>query len=59
MPDASQSFLFAGETVSNTIWCEAHMARGIAMITDICRQPGDGTGFRTVVFTHASLTGNS
>ena len=23
------------------------MARGIAMITDICRQPGDGAGFRT------------
>jgi hypothetical protein len=45
MHDACQSFLIAGGTVSNTILCEAHMARGVAMISDICRQPGDGSGF--------------
>jgi hypothetical protein len=44
---ACQSFLFAGGTVSNTIPGEAHMARGIAMTTDTCRQPGGGGGFRT------------
>ena len=59
MPDASQSFLFAGETVSNTIPCAAYMARGIAMIAAICRQPGDGAGFRAVALTHAKLTVNS
>ena len=56
MPDASQSFLFAGETFSNTIPCEAYMARGVAMTTDICRQPGDGTGLRAVAVTYARLT---
>ena len=41
---ACQSYLFADETVSNTLPCEVHMVLGIAMITDICRQPGDGAG---------------
>jgi hypothetical protein len=35
------------------------MVRGIAMITDICRQPGDGTGFCAHAATPAKLTGNS
>jgi hypothetical protein len=35
------------------------MARGIAMITDTSRQPGDGDGFRTYGVTRAKLTGNS
>jgi hypothetical protein len=35
------------------------MARGIAMITDICRQPGDGAGFRAHAVSRAKLTGNS
>jgi hypothetical protein len=35
------------------------MARGIAMITDICCQPGDGVGFRARAITRAKLTGNS
>jgi len=35
------------------------MARGIAMITDICRQPGDGAGLRTHAGTRAKLTGDS
>jgi hypothetical protein len=48
------SFLFADEMVSNTIPGEAHMARGIAMTTDICRQPGDGAGFRAHTATHAN-----
>jgi hypothetical protein len=38
------SFLFADETVSNTLPCEVHMVLGIAMITAICREPGDGAG---------------
>jgi hypothetical protein len=59
VPDACQSFLFADETVSSTIPCEAHMARGIEMTTDTCRQPGDGDGFRAHAVTHAKLTGNS
>jgi hypothetical protein len=46
MPAACQFFLFADETVSNTIPLEIHMARGIAMTTDTCRQPGDGAAFR-------------
>jgi len=29
------------------------------MITDICRQPGDGTGFRAAAVNDAKLTGNS
>ena len=32
--------------ISNTIPGEADMTWGTAMISDICRQPGDGTGFR-------------
>jgi hypothetical protein len=44
LADARQSFLFADETVSNIIPCEAHMVQGIAMITAICRQPGDRAG---------------
>jgi hypothetical protein len=35
------------------------MARGIAMTTDICRQPGDGSGFRARAGTRAKLTANS
>jgi hypothetical protein len=46
MPDVCQSFLFAEETISNTIPREAYMARGIAMTIEIRRQPGDGAGFR-------------
>jgi hypothetical protein len=46
--------LFADETVSNTILGEAHMARGIAMTTDTCRQPGDGAGFRAHAVTRAN-----
>jgi hypothetical protein len=30
------------------------MARGIAMITDVCRQPGDGAGSRAHAVTHAN-----
>jgi hypothetical protein len=37
--------LFADETVSNTILCEAHMVRGIAIITDTCRPSGGGEGY--------------
>ena len=55
----SQFFLFAAETVSNTIRCEAYMARGIAMITGTCRQPGDGAGSSAYTVTRAKLTGNS
>jgi hypothetical protein len=55
----SQFFLFAAETVSNTIRCEAYMARGIAMTTDACRQPGDGAGLRAHAVTRAKLTGNA
>ena len=54
MPDACHSFLFADVTVSNTIPCEAHMARGITMTTDIWRQPGGGAGFRAQSATHAN-----
>jgi hypothetical protein len=57
-PDACQSFLFADETVSHTIWREAHMAQGIAMTTDTCRQPGDGAGFRAHAVTHANAVDN-
>jgi len=46
MPDACHSFLFAVETASNTIHDEARMALGIATLSDTCRQPGDGSGFR-------------
>jgi len=35
------------------------MARGIAMTTDTCRQPGDGAGFGAHAITRAKLTGNS
>jgi hypothetical protein len=35
------------------------MDRGIAMINDICRQPGDGVGLRGDAVTRAELTGNS
>ena len=35
------------------------MARGTAMTTDTCRQPGDGTGFRAHAVTRAKLTGNA
>ena len=31
------------------------MARGIAMITDICRQPGDGAGLRPHAVTRANV----
>jgi hypothetical protein len=55
----SQFFLFAAETVSSTIPCEAYMARGIAMITGTCRQPGDGAGSSAYTVTRAKLTGNS
>jgi len=48
-----RSFLFADGTVSNTIPCEAHMAQGIAMTTDNCRQPGDGEEFRAHSVTRA------
>ena len=41
-PRGPGSFLFAEETVSNTIPREADMTWGTAMISDICRQPGDG-----------------
>jgi hypothetical protein len=58
VPDACQSFLIADETVSNTIPGEAHMGWGIAMITDICRQPGGG-GLRAHAADRAKLTGNS
>ena len=51
----SQSFLIAHKTVLSTIPCEAHMALGIAMISDICRQPGDGAGFRAHAGPHASI----
>ena len=34
------------------------MARGIATTTDICRQPGDGAGFRAHAFTHANAMDN-
>lgn len=54
-----RSFLFADETVSNTIPCEVHMVRGIAMTTDTCRQSGDGDGFRARAVTRAKLTGNT
>ena len=33
------------------------MARGIAMITGTCRQPGDGDGFRALPVTHVKLIG--
>jgi hypothetical protein len=33
------------------------MARGIAMITDTCRQPGDGAAVRAYVVTYANRTG--
>jgi len=46
--------LFADETDLNTISCEAYMARGIATTTDICRQPGDGAGFRAHAVIHAN-----
>jgi hypothetical protein len=59
MPAACQFFLFADETVSNTIPFEIHMARGITMTTDTCRQPGDGTDFCARAVTHAKLIGNS
>ena len=55
---ACQSFLFANETDSNTIMCNAYMARSIAMTTDTCRQPGDGDSFRAQAITH-KLTGNA
>jgi hypothetical protein len=51
--------LFADETGSNIIPCEAHMARDIAMITDICRQAGDGAGLRAHAVTRAKLAGNA
>ena len=54
VPDACHCFLFAAETVSNTIPCEAHMARGIAMTTDICRRSGEGAGFRAHAATPAN-----
>src|ERR1035441_335176 len=56
---ACQSFLFANETDSNTILGKAHMARSIAMITDTCRQPGDGEGFRAHAATRTQRIGNS
>ena len=34
------------------------MARGIAMATDTCRQPGDGAGSSAHAATRAKLTGN-
>jgi hypothetical protein len=58
LADAGHSFSFAGETVSNTIPCEAHMARGIAMTTDICGQPGDGAGYRSHAGTHVNAVDN-
>ena len=48
--------MFAGETIWNTIRGEAHMARGTAMITDICRRHGDGV--RAHAVTHANRIQN-
>ena len=56
---SDNSFLFADETVSDTIQSEAHMVRGIAMTTDNCRQSGDGHAFHTHAVNRANPTGNS
>ena len=35
------------------------MTWGTAMVSDICRQPGDGSGFRAYVITHAKPAENT
>jgi hypothetical protein len=56
---AYQSFLFADETVSNTIPCEAQMVRGITTTADTYRQPGEGDGFHAHAVAHGNLSGHS